>query len=186
MTKKKRNIIIIVILAILVIIFILLKVFKKDNFNERLVTFLNSKNYVKDTGTMYAFEEEEYPYLVCKETTDDCIGRKYYFDTSTYKLVLDEVFKTEGIEFSFTPTYNYQTSETSYFYRIRYQNGSIVIKGEYSEDSFTCDVDYSYGISVTDKSVYCDPLEEKLETFNSYSHLLIDDMTLLKRMQNKK
>ena len=44
----------------------------------------------------------------------------------------------------------------------------------------------SYGIDVDDKSVYCDPLRDKLKEFNSYAHLLIDDTELLNRMLKKK
>lgn len=186
MKDNKKYIILIIVFVVLVIIFILAKVFKKDNFNERLITFITSKNYVKDTGSMYTYKDEEYPYNLCLKSQIDCLGKQYYFDTNTYELVFDEILKSEEVEFSFTPTYDYKTSKITYYYRVHYQNGSVVLKGDYNKDNYTCEVEYSYGIDIDDKSVYCDHLKDKLQDFSRYSRIFIDDTTLLNRMQKQK
>lgn len=186
MRDNKKYIVIFGIIAVLLILILIAKVFKKDNFEERLVTYITSKNYVKDVGTMYAYNDTVYPYELCSKANKDCLGKTYYFNTATYELVLDELLKSEGVEFMFTPTYHYSNSKTTYYYRVSYNNGTIVIKGDYNKNDFTCDVEYSYGIDVYDKNAYCGALEERLESFNSYARLLIDDMSLLNRMQDKK
>lgn len=186
MRLDKKYIILIVVIIIGIIVLILGR-FKKDNYRERLITILEKKGYTVDTGSMYSLKSLEYPLDVCKGATYDCFGEEYYFDTESFKMVKDEVLVSDGVVLNFTPTHDYKTDTTTYYYRVNYENGKVVLKGSYKKDKeFTCDIDYSYGIKVYDKETYCNGLTDKLDRFYTDYILLIDDVDIINKMKTSK
>ena len=181
MKLEKKHIILIVAVLVSIIIIIIGR-FKKDNTQERLLNIVTNKGFVQDTGSLYVLDSEKYPIDKCENTNNDCFGETYYFDMSDYKLIKEEILISEGVKFDFTPTYDYKTSELTYYYRINYQNGSVIIKGDYIDKNFNCDVEYAYGINAKNKNKYCNSLEDKVKDFYSYSIMFLDDSEILNKI----
>lgn len=185
--RLDKKYIILIVVIILGIIILILGRFKKDNYKERLISTLEKAGYTIDTGSMYSLKSLEYPLEVCKDATYDCFGEEYYFDTANYKLVKDEILVSDGVVLNFTPTHDFKSDTTTYYYRVNYENGKVVLKGNYKKNSeFTCEVEYSYGIKVFDKENYCSGLKDKMDAFYSYYLLLIDDVDIVNKMKESK
>lgn len=180
--KLEKKYIILIVAILVSILIIIIGRFKKDNTQERLLNIITNKGFVQDTGTMYALDSDKYPLNKCKNTNNDCFGETYYFDVSDYKLIKEETLISDGVRFEFTPTYDYKTSELTYFYRVYYQNGAVIIKGDYVNKDFKCNVEYAYGIKVNNKSNYCNNLENKVKEFNSYSLMFLTDSEILNKI----
>ena len=178
-----KKYIIIAVIALIIILILIISKHTKDNFEKRLINILLENGYTKDIGTMYAYDNKEYSIQNCNNIDDDCYGEIYYFDISSYELIKNEMLVLDNVKFDFTPTYDFKTGVISYYYRVNYQNGSLVFKGDYKDETITCDLDYSYGITVDDKNVYCNNLEEKLADFETYSKMLLNNSQIISKME---
>lgn len=181
--KKNKKIIIIVITMVLIVSFIILLL--TQNLEKKLKTQLKQFGYENETSTLYVQENSEIKVNECVNMLYDCDSQAYYFNTEEYLLFKKKVSRKSSVFYELLPIYDFSNNTLSYTYRIQYQNGVVILKGEYNTESdYLCSIEYSYGIDIkNDYYMLCDAIKPELESFKKYANNMFLDQAILNAMK---
>ena len=160
------------------------------NIQKELIKYLRNKGFKLDTASLYIKEDSEYPLSMCDENTKEieCMGEAIYFDIDEYELIKNKNLKQNKMIFSLVAIYSYQDDTLSYTYRITYENGVLILKGNYlmKQNKYTCNKDYAYGINLIDYQDLCNDFENDLTEFYYQTKTIISNDQILNNLKKSK
>lgn len=112
-------------------------------------------------------------------------SNQFSLDNYTLMQKIDE--EENGIKNSLNATYDYKTHELIYNYRIEYSdNINVLFRGEYIEDNFTCDKEFSTAsLSSSEINNTCSLIKIKIERFYNEAEVLFTNYNYIKYMEKQ-
>lgn len=140
----------------------------------------NLKDYLLNKGYILENDDETRFFKVIDDKTID------YFSISEYTMTRNINDKNDSFEYSLTIKYDYKNHEITYNYRITYGNNTnVIFKGNYLEDEFTCDKEFStVSLSQDEIQSNCDLIKIKVEWFKKEAEVLFSNYRLVEYMEN--
>ncbi len=184
--RRKVLIIIGIVFVVLFGILFLIRMGRKDIVYQKKMTNLLERKGFTLNNSLYVNDNIDNPAGSCREDeATNCEGESKYFDIYSYELYMNKNILYDGVYMELTPSYYYVTDELKYTYRITYENGTAIIKGDYDGKDMTCYLEYTHGFSFDSgyKSL-CDDIESDIEDFYYYAKLLIKDHRIIEYMKS--
>ena len=170
----KKNITYLVILVIVVGALFGLNYFLRPSMKEQI------KNYLLDNG----FNQSEYEDVLVKQ---ESTTKKTSFSLGDYTYMLEVDETKSGMKTSLNATYDYKTEEIIYSYRVNYSdNINIWFKGEYKDDSFTCNKEFSSAtISSSEQENICNLASVNVKIFELEAKTLFTKYKYVDYIKNR-
>lgn len=162
----------IVFILLIILLYLLNSVLEKDSAME-------IKNYLINSGY--------------KEIGNNTLSKILSYSTSNqfslnnYTLTQKVEENSNNIKSSLNATYDYKTHELIYNYRIEYSdNINVLYRGEYKNDSFTCDKEFSTAsLSTSEINNTCSLVKIKVERFYNEAEVLFPNYNYVKYMEEQ-
>ncbi len=170
----KKYIKFLIILVVIVGVIAGVNYFFKPSMKEQIKSYLISKGYL----------ESEYEDLLVKE---DSSIKKTSFSLGDYTYMMEINDIKNNMETSMNATYDYKSEEIIYSYRVNYKNNiNIWFKGEYKDDNFTCDKEFSSAtLSASEQKNICDLALVNLKLFDLEAKTLFSKYKFVDYIKNR-
>ena len=179
-----KKIILIVSLILLAIFIVLIVILSRQSIEKKLINYIEKRDYVQDIGTLYIKNNTNNSINNCtNNSNNDCYGQAYYFNVNSYELIENKNTLLNDTYFELIATYDYKNDSLTYTHRITYENGVLIFNGKYDNNDYSCNLEYSYGIDVTEEDLFCKDVENDIKDFYYEAKLLISDTNLLEQMK---
>ena len=152
-----------IIILCLLGIFLGINYFFKPNMSDEI------KSYLIEKG----FHETEYENLFEKSESDNK-KNSFSLNDYTYMLKVDET--KNGMKTSLNATYDYKEEKVTYNYRVNYSNNiNIFFRGEYKDNNFSCDKDFSSAsLGASEMSSICELASINVKIFELEAKTLFE------------
>ena len=138
------------------------------------------KKYLLNSGYVIDSEDDD---LLHKYMSGNTIN---YFSLADYTLNQSIEDSNKDVSSSLSQTYDYKEHVIKYNYHANYANNTnIIIRGEYKDNEFTCNKEFSStSFSGSDISNTCGLIKIKVERFNSEANVLFNNYEFIEYMES--
>jgi len=144
----------------------------------------NMDNQLKDYIIKKGFQETEFENLYEKVETD---SKKFLFSTGDYTYMLNIDEKVDDMNTSLNATYNFKEDSIVYSYRVDTEEQvNIYFKGDYKDNNFTCEKEFSNSIlDLDDQNNICSLAEKNIKMFRGEARTFFDKYKFVDYIINK-
>ena len=164
----------------LIIVLVVLGIFLGINYFLKPNTSEQIKSYLIEKG----FSQSEYENVLEKVESNT---KKTSFSLGDYTYMLEVDETKNGMKTSLNATYDYKEEKVVYNYRVNYSNNiNILFKGEYKNDNFTCDKEYSNAtLSASEQSSICELASINVKLFELEAKTLFEKNKFVDYIKNR-
>ena len=130
------------------------------------------------------FTTSEYEDLLVKQESST---KKNSFSLGDYTYMLEVDEDKSGMKTSLNATYDYKTEGIIYSYRVNYSNNiNVWFKGEYKDDNFTCNKEFSSAtLSSSEQQNICNLASINVKIFNLEAKTLFTKYKFVDYIKNR-
>jgi len=186
--KYKRVILLVSIVVVTIFIFNRISNTQK-NVRNKVEDYIKFQGFKLDSDKILYkkdIQSKKEVYEVDKKNNVNTSYETMYFNIYSYDLIDNLSVYNKGVETVFIGTKDFSKDMIIYSYNTYYKNSNVIFSGEYTSDSFTCNLGYEYSSIVKNKEEYCSIIKKYVENFDKNTKKTFRSMKIINYMKNNK